>query len=78
MILLATFPAVIAFAIFFGTLRQRGTSKAEREATAAASREFRMLAGRALLVLFVFGAPLGAIAFVHHYAEDDFRPLELR
>lgn len=79
MILAAIFPAALACALFFGSLRQRPTTKAQREHVAATAREFRMLAGRSLLMLALFVLPLVTVAGIRLLGvRADEQPLELR
>lgn len=84
MILAAIAPAFVAFAMFFGSLRPRRpdlrvTTKAEREAVAARSREGRPGPYAFVYVLMVLLAPL-TIAALHVLADRDpsFVPGELR
>lgn len=79
MILWSLLPASLAGMIFFGTLRQRSTTQAERERIAASSREFRAFAGRALLMFALLAVPLAALAGVRVFgAQTDLRPMVLR
>jgi hypothetical protein len=82
MILLSVFPALVAVAIFFGTLRQRGpraTTQAEREAVAGSAREFRRLAGMPLVcVLLVLVGPVTVAALHLAFDRDEAFVTELR
>lgn len=79
MILWSLLPASIAGMIFFGSLRVRGTTQAQREHVSATAREFRLLAGRSLLMLALFGLPLAVVAGVRLVGDRvAFVPMELK
>lgn len=76
MILASLFSPALAIAVFFGTLRQRGPGRAERE---AASHRFRD-GPRIGLIVLALVIPLVTVGAVRVLAEraDWFQPLELR
>jgi hypothetical protein len=77
MILASLFPVSVAFAIFFGTLRQRGPTQAERED--ASARLFDgPRAAKTVAVVVVVGLSLLVVGAVRVFAVDaPLRPLVL-
>jgi hypothetical protein len=69
-ILASLLPSSLAFAIFFGSLRQRGPSKAEREAASVRLFDGPRAAKTVTVILCLLVAPL-TIAALHLVCERD-------